>query len=116
LAEAEIYTTDEWVKFLLELSQLFEFLEVRDIFMPITLVIYNDNKACVEWSKNTTTKGLHHIQIKENPIREIIQSKFISIAHVDGKINLADIFTKEMKDVTHFVALRDLFMQPHPIH
>ncbi len=83
--------------------------------MPTTSVIYNDNKACVQWSKSTTTKGLRHIQMK-NRIRENIQSKFISIDHVDGKINLADIFTKEMKDVNHFAALQDLFMQPHPIH
>jgi len=34
------------------------------------------------------------------------------VQHVDGKINLADIFTKEMKDTIHFVQLHDLFMQP----
>jgi hypothetical protein len=87
-AEAEIYATDKCVKFILELSQLLEFLEARDIFMPTTSVMYNDNKACVQWSKSTTTKGLHHIQMKENRIRENIQSKFISIAHVDGKSTL----------------------------
>ncbi len=31
---------------------------------------------------------------------------------INGKINLADIFTKEMKDTTHFVELHDLFMCP----
>lgn len=50
-AEAEIYATNECVKFLLELVQLFEFLEVRDIFMPGTTVVFNDNNACVNWSK-----------------------------------------------------------------
>jgi len=39
-----------------------------------------------------------------------VASKFVSIIHVDGKHNIADIFTKEMKDVAHFVELRDLFM------
>lgn len=34
-----------------------EFLEVKDIFMPGTIVINNDNKACVQWSKLSTTKG-----------------------------------------------------------
>jgi hypothetical protein len=57
-AEAEIYATDECVKFLLDLVQLFEFLDVKDIFMPTTNLIYNDNKACINWSKTTTTKGL----------------------------------------------------------
>ena len=113
-AEAEIYATDECVKFLLELTQLLEFLQVKDIFMPTTTIIHNDNKACVEWSKKTTTKGLRHIQMKENRIRENIMSKFVTIQHVDGKINIADIFTKEMQDVTHFTELRDLFMKPRP--
>jgi hypothetical protein len=82
--------------------------------MPETNIIYNDNNACVQWSKNTTTKGLHHIQMKENRVRENILSKFVTIRHVDGKVNIADIFTKEMKDTTHFVELRDLFMKPRP--
>jgi hypothetical protein len=52
--------------------------------------------------------------MKENCIRENIHSNFISVAHVDGKANIADIFTKEMKDVAHFVELRNLFMLPRP--
>jgi hypothetical protein len=56
-AEAEIYATDECVKFLLELVQILEFFGVKDLFMPGTNVIYNDNQACVQWSKRATTKG-----------------------------------------------------------
>jgi hypothetical protein len=114
-AEAEIYATDECVKFLLEISQLLEFLHVKEIFMPTTTTVFNDNRACVQWSKSTTSKGLRHIQIKENRIRENILSTFVNIVHIAGKLNIADIFTKEMKDVAHFVELRDLFMQPRPI-
>jgi len=113
-AEAEIYATDECVKFLLELTQILEFLEVKHLFMPDTTMIYNDNKACVQWSKCTTTKGLHHIQMKENCGRENILSKFVFISHVKGKVNLANIFTKEKKDTSHFTALRDLFKSPRP--
>jgi hypothetical protein len=112
-AEAEIYAMDECVKFLLELSQIMEFLNVTHIFMPSVNTIYNDNQACVNWSKSCTTKGLCHIQMKENQGRENIASKFVSIKHIDGKINIADIFTKEMKDVNHFVTLHDLFMCHH---
>jgi len=57
-AEAEIYAMDECVKFLLELNQLLEFLQVKHLFMPSTNVIYNDNRACVNWSKKCTMKGL----------------------------------------------------------
>jgi hypothetical protein len=109
-AEAEIYATNECVKFLLELTQIFDFLEVKDTFMPGITTIYNDNQACVNWSKSCTTKGLRHIQMKENHIRENIANNFVSIHHVDGKVNMADIFTKEMKDTGHFVELRDLMM------
>jgi hypothetical protein len=46
--------------------------------------------------------------MRENCVRENIASKFVSTQHVDGKINLADIFTKEMKDTAHFVELCNL--------
>jgi hypothetical protein len=109
-AEAKIYATDECVKFLLELNQILEFLGVEDIFMPSTTTIFNDNNACVQWSKAATSKGLRHIQMRENRVRENIVSKFVQVCHINGKINLADVFTKEMKDTSHFVEIRDLFM------
>jgi hypothetical protein len=31
---------------------------------------------------------------------------------VNGKTNLADLFTKEMKDTGHFIELRDMMMHP----
>jgi len=111
-AEAEIYAMDECVKFLLEFVQLLEFLNLKSTFMPSTNVIYNDNKACVNWSKTCTTKGLRHIQMKENRVQENVLSSFVDIQHVNGKTNLADLFTKEMKDVGHFVELRDLMLRP----
>jgi hypothetical protein len=112
-AEAEIYATNECVKFLLELVQIYDFFGVKDIFMPGTNIIFNDNNACINWSKKCTTKGLRHIQMKENLVRENITSKFVQVSHVNGKVNLADIFTKEMKDTSHFVELRDLMMCSH---
>jgi hypothetical protein len=110
-AEAEIYATSECVKFIIELSQTFDSIGVRDIFMPSTTTIFNDNKACVDWSKLTTTKGLRHIQMRENHVRENVERKLVSIAHVGGKVYMADLFTKEMKDTKHFVELRDLMMR-----
>jgi hypothetical protein len=109
-AESEIYATDECVKFLLELVQLLEFLGVKHLFMPAATTIYNDNRACILCSKKATTKGLQHIQMCENPVWENIASNFVEVRHIDGKINLVDIFTKEMKDTSQFVELLDLFM------
>jgi len=78
--------------------------------MPSTNTIYNDNQACVNWSKSCTTKGLRHRQMKENRFRENTISNFVKVCHIDGKTNIADIFTKEMKDTGHFVTLRNFFM------
>jgi hypothetical protein len=111
-AEAEIYATDECVKFLLDLVQIMEFLGIKDLFMPSTNTIYNDNKACIQWSKKATTKGLRHVQMRENRVRENVTSQFVTICHVDGRKNIADIFTKEMRDTAHFIELRNLFMRP----
>jgi hypothetical protein len=114
-AEAEIYATNEFVKFLLELVQLLDFLGFKDVFMPGTNIIYNDNKACVNWSKRSTTKGFRHIQMRENHVRENVENLFISIEHIGGKQNLADLFTKEMKDMVHFVELCDIMMRPRDV-
>ncbi len=62
----------------------------------------------------TTTKGLRHIQMRENHVRENVERKLVSIAHVGGKVNMADLFTKEMKDTNHFVTLQNLMMRPCP--
>jgi hypothetical protein len=78
--------------------------------MSATNLINNDNQACVNWSKSSTTKGLWYMQIKEIRVRENILNNFVQIHHVNGKINLADIFTKEMKDVGHFVVLHNLML------
>jgi hypothetical protein len=84
-AEVEIYATNQCMKFLLELSQILEFSGIRDIFMPGTTIVYNDNNACINWSKRCTTKGLRHIQMKENHVRENVEKAFVSIQHIGGK-------------------------------
>jgi hypothetical protein len=50
--------------------------------------------------------------MRENLVRENVERQFVSIQHVGGKVNVADLFTKEMKDVAHFVELRDLMLHP----
>ena len=79
-AEAEIYATDECVKELLRLQHLFTDTDTLNIFMPGEPInVYNDNNACVCWSKSTTTKGLRHITIRENAIRESFDNEFIKV-------------------------------------
>ncbi len=59
-----------------------------------------------------TSKAARHIELRENSVREWVQDKSLAIRHVSGKLNPADIFTKEMRDGdgAHFRRLRDSFM------
>jgi hypothetical protein len=52
-----------------------------------------------------TSKAARHIELCENLVR-----KTLKVIHVAGKTNLADIFTKEMRDGSHFWCLRNSFM------
>jgi deoxyuridine 5'-triphosphate nucleotidohydrolase len=109
-AEAEIYATDECTKCLLHLHQIVDGLKLTSELMDGPTYIYNDNAACVQWSKNMTTKGLRHVQIRENAVRESVQNNFIEVKHIPGRLNLSDMFTKEDKDSAHFITIRDLVL------
>jgi hypothetical protein len=109
-AEAEIYATDECVKQLQHLSFLVEGFHLHEEIMKSPTAVYNDNAACVNWSKSKTTKGLRHIQMRENAVRENVEKDFITVRHISGKYNLADLFTKEDKDPEHFIRLRNFIL------
>jgi len=111
-AEAEIYATDQCVKDLIYLKNVLFDLDLKSI-VPQKTKVYNDNMACVHWSKSKTTKGLRYIQLRENSVRE---NKNISVEHIAGKSNPADMFSKEDKDPAHFKRLRNMTVQqPFPI-
>jgi hypothetical protein len=76
--------------------------------MPVTNIIYNDNQVFVQWFKQSTTKGLRHIHMWESQVRENVESHFVTIQRVDGKIYFADIFTKDMKDMSYLWFARSL--------
>ena len=78
--------------------------------MPNPTTVYNDNSACIQWSSNMTTKGLRHVQIRENAVRESVLNGFIEVKHIQGKVNLSDLFTKEDKDTGHFITIRDFII------
>ena len=79
-----------------------------DASLPTDL--YNDNQSCVIWANSTTTKGIRHMELRKNSVRELVNDKCLRIIFVPGKYNPSDIFTKEMKDASHFRILRDSFM------
>ena len=48
--------------------------------------------------------------MRENSVREAVQTKFARLKHVSGKVNLSDILTKEDKYKAHYITLRDRLM------
>ena len=82
--------------------------------MPGPTTIYNDNSACVAWSHSLSTKGLRHIQIRENAVREIVQAGKIKVKHIAGVLNLSDLFTKEDKDTGHYQLIVSHTLEPIP--
>ena len=72
--------------------------------------LHNDNQGTVDWSKGTSTMGMRHINLKDCAVRDSIPAKEVDVCHIPGDVNPSDIFTKEMRDATHFRTLRESFM------
>ncbi len=81
---------------------------ITDIDKPTLL--YNDNEAYIRWSHKMTSKAAWHIELHKNSVHKWVQDKIISVKHVAGKTNPADIFTKEMRNGAIFRHTRDSFM------
>ena len=105
--QAEVHSINETTKLILEFRLLF-----RDLNLPLThpVAIKNDNQGAVQWSKGTTTKKMRWVDLRENLIRENIHNDIVTVSHIPGKLNLSDIFTKEFRDSTRFLTIRDSFM------
>ena len=44
-------------------------------------------------------------KVRENAVQEQVQAGYIIVKHIAGILNLTDIFTKEDKDVQHFLQI-----------
>ena len=111
--EAEIQATNEDSKLLMAIRNFASAFLGLGFPLPDFLQaskLYNDIEACVTWSNSTTTKGVRHMELKDNSVREWVHKEVIRVLHVAGKLNPSDIFTKEMRDGSHFRRLRDSFM------
>jgi hypothetical protein len=114
--EAEIRAANEGSKLTtVELLNLARDFERTGITLPDTsspVAVYNNNESAVNWSRNLTTKGVRHMELRENSVREWVLEGTLKVLHVSGRCNPSDIFTKEMKDGAHYRHLRDSFMCP----
>jgi len=113
--EAKIGSVDECTKTLQQIANILKDLEPFELYTDGPVIIHNDNAACIQWAHNMTTKGIRYIQIRENAVREQVQTDFIEVQHIAGRLNNSDIFTKEDKDVTHFQQCRDALCVPPPL-
>jgi hypothetical protein len=52
--------------------------------------VYNDNRGAVDWSNTSSTKGMRHVNIRENAVREPRLLNEISVLHVPGECNPAN--------------------------
>ena len=110
--EAEIKSIDACTKTILWLRNILSDI-IQDPLHPTS--IFNDNSGAVTWSNGASNKNMRWINMKENHIRENIQDfKTIQVHHIPGKNNPADLFTKEHKSASIFLALRDLFVTKRP--
>ena len=111
-AEAEIYATDECVRELTFIRKLFRELKLIQTFMKHPIPVKNDNMTCVQWCKNRTTRTIRHIQLRDYAVRENVQNKKNIVEHIFGSENIADIFTKEDKEKSHFERMRNKILFP----
>ena len=106
--EAEIKATDECVKSVQQFRHLLD--ELGLLNSSTSTPIFNDNRGAVDWSQTCSTKGLRHLNIRENCVRESIQFNEVSVSHIAGVTNPADLFSKEFKSDVVFRSLRGLLL------
>ncbi len=103
--EAEICATNEVSKLLMGIHHLANDVRKKGYDIVDTAEaspLYNDNESCIKWSHNMTMKQIRHMEMRKNAVCEWAQDAFLKVLHVSGRINPADIFTKEMRDGAHF--------------
>jgi hypothetical protein len=112
--KSKIYSANEGTKSILTICHLLQDLGQPDGHRPTPL--WNDNCGCANWTKGcTVSRKLLHINMHELAVSSTQQNKDISIEHITGKFNIADIFTKEMKDTNHYNSLALAITSPHRI-
>ena len=71
-----------------------------------TLTLFCDNTSAINISKNLVQHSrTKHIDIRHHFIRDLVESKIVSLEYIDTKKQLADIFTKAL-DSKRFESLR----------
>ena len=109
--EAEFYAASEASKEVLFWRAL---LEELDIPQHNPTIIYEDNSACISYSKNNTChQRTKHIDLRAYDLRDHVRNNTIKLVHVDTKQQLADIMTKAQLKNTFMTNRDNIFNSNH---
>jgi hypothetical protein len=99
--ESEIYATNEGTKSVVTVRNLIGDFDLPESLQPT--IVWNDNQGCVDWTKGVSvSKKLRHLNMRELSVRLWQKLGLVEVRHISGKTNIADIFSKEIKDTQHF--------------
>jgi hypothetical protein len=102
---------DEGTKTVMMIRNVMEDIGLPDASHPTPL--YNDNRRSGYWSRDASlSKRLRHMNIREVGIRDSIRLQRMTVHHIPGAFNVADIFTKEHKSRVTFAHLSNQLIFP----
>ena len=114
VCESEIKAMSEGHKMIMGLRHFFEDLDAKHVAEP-TPFLYCDNQGSVTWvHSESVSRNMRQFNIRQCALREAVRHGEVKPVHIPGAINPADLFTKEMRDRTHFLQLRSALMSSHP--
>jgi hypothetical protein len=112
VCESEIKAMGSGHKMIMGIRHLFEDLNALHLSQP-TPFLYCDNQGAVSWVKSeSVSRNMRQYNIRQCGLRDAVRHKEIAPVHIPGAINPSDLFTKEMRDTTHFLQLRASLMSP----
>ena len=114
VCESEICSVDEGCKSGLQVRHISQDLDLDEVKKPTPL--YNDNRGCCDWSYGVNiSKRLRHFNIREVAVRDDVKAGDISVTHLPGRVNIADLFTKEIRDAAHFREMAFRLISPRDL-
>ena len=106
--EAEYYAADECAKEILWFKGLFLDLDIKTDTTPI--YIYEDNNACISFSKNNTCHSrTKHIDLRIHCLRDYVRDGIIKLIYVPTAYQLADMLTKAQLKPTFIDHVEKIF-------
>lgn len=108
--EAEIKAMDEWIREVMHVKDIYEFLCGS---YDETIILYVDNLSAIDLCESIKqSHKVKHINLRIHFIREMIESGFLELRFVPTDENVADVLTKALGD-EQFKKLCEILMSGH---